>query len=57
MLGWKSKKIRRKVVSSLAGECLAMVATMGELVYTQAILMQMLGKQVEKVPKIVVMDF
>ena len=38
ILSWKSKKIKRKVASSLAGETLAMIDTIGEIVYTKSIL-------------------
>ena len=36
VLSWRSKKLVRKVVSSLAGEALAIVATIGEIVYKQS---------------------
>ena len=32
VLSWRSKKLRRKVTSSLAGECYAMIGIIGELV-------------------------
>lgn len=56
VLLWRSKKIVRKVTSSLAGETLAMVATVGEIVYTKAILRQIFGRRVEAIPTIVVTD-
>ena len=55
VLLWRSKKIVRKVVSSLAGETLAMVATIGEMVYSQAILVEIFGRRVNEILKIVVM--
>ena len=56
VLGWKSKKIKRKVVSSLAGETLAMIALKGELVYSKSVLEQMFGRRVHKIPTIVMTD-
>ena len=56
ILSWKSKKIRRKVISSLAGEALAMIVTIGEIVYTRAVLEQLYGKRVNMIPSIVVTD-
>jgi hypothetical protein len=56
VLGWKSKQIRRKVISSLAGETLAMIGVIGELVYTKSVLEQLFGKRVNKIPTIVVTD-
>ena len=43
VLSWRSKKLNRKVVSSLAGEALACTATIGEIVYVKAILHQIYG--------------
>ena len=40
ILNWRAKKLVRKVVSSLAGESLVLVATVGEIVYNKAILKQ-----------------
>ena len=56
VLSWRSKKLVRKVVSSLAGEALATGATVGEIVYTKAILRQMFGEQVDKMPVIIFTD-
>ena len=56
VLGWKSKKIKRKVISSLAGEALAMISMIGELVYTKAILEQIFGERVRTIPTIVMTD-
>ena len=56
ILSWKSKKIRRKVISSLAGEALAMIVTIGEIVYTRAVLEQLYGNRVNMIPSIVVTD-
>ena len=50
------EKIRRKVISSLAGEALAMIVTIGEIVYTRAVLEQLYGKSVNMIPSIVVTD-
>ena len=50
------EKIRRKVISSLAGEALAMIVTIGEIVYTRAVLEQLYGKRVNMIPSIVVTD-
>ena len=56
VLGWRSRKLKRKVISSLAGEALAMADTVGEIVYTKSILSQIYGKRVEKIPVIIVTD-
>ena len=56
VLNWRSKKLRRKVTSSLAGECYAMIAVIGELVYTMAVLSQIYGQRVKDIPTIVVTD-
>ena len=46
----------RKVTSSLAGETLAMVATIGEMVYIKATLQQLYGRRIEKLPTVIVTD-
>jgi hypothetical protein len=56
VLNWRSKKLQRKVVSSLAGEALAMVALIGEIVYNRAILSQIFGDVINELPVIVVTD-
>ena len=56
VLNWRSKKLRRKVTSSLAGECYAMIAVIGELVYTKAVLSQIYGQRMKDIPTIVVTD-
>ena len=56
VLGWRSRMLKRKVISSLAGEALAMAGTIGEIVYMKAILSQILGKRMDKVPVIIVTD-
>ena len=56
VLLWRSKKIVRKVTSSLAGETLAMIATIGEVVYIKAVLREMYGKRLEDVPTVIVTD-
>ena len=56
VLNWRSKKLVRKVVSSLAGEALALVATVGEIVYNKAILKQIFGEVVDQVPVVVYTD-
>ena len=56
VLSWKSKKLVRKVVSSLAGEALAVVAAIGEIVYTKSIIHQIYGEVIEKTPVIIVTD-
>jgi len=53
ILNWRSKKLQRKVVSSMAGEALAMVALIGEIVYNRAILSQIFGEEINKIPAIV----
>ena len=56
VLHWKSKKLRRKVVSSLAGEVFAMQSTIGQLVYTKALLAEIYGERMKKMDSIVVTD-
>ena len=56
VLSWRSKKIKRKVASSLAGEALAMISTIGEIVYIKSILSQIFGTRAEAIPVMVVID-
>lgn len=56
VLNWRSKKLVRKVVSSLAGEALAMVATIGEMVYNRAILKQVYGEVINNIPVVIFTD-
>ena len=56
VLSWRSKKLKRKVISSLAGEALAMVAVIGEVVYNKALLSQIYGEKVNQIPTIVFTD-
>ena len=44
------------MVSSLAGEALAMNDTIGEVVYNKAVLRQIFGEEIEKVPVIIATD-
>ena len=55
-LVWKSKKIRRKVISTLAGEALAMIGVIGDIVYTKAVLVQMFGTRANDIPTLVLSD-
>ncbi len=50
VLNWRSKKLVRKVISSLAGEALAMVALIGDIVYNKSIISQIYGEQINSVP-------
>ena len=56
VVSWKSKKIKRKVISSLAGEALAMSGTFGEIVYVRSILAEIFGSRVMKIPSVVFTD-
>ena len=56
MINWRSKKLVRKVTSSLAGEALAMVATIGEVIYNRTILTQIFGTEIERIPVIIYTD-
>jgi hypothetical protein len=56
VLNWRSKKLMRKVVSSLAGEALAMVAMIGEIVYNKAILLQIFGEDIKTLPVLIYTD-
>ena len=56
ILVWKSKTIRRKVRSTLAGEALAMIGVIGEIVYIKAMLEQLFGTRVRDIPTLVLSD-
>ena len=56
VLNWRSKKLVRKVTSSLAGEALAMVAMIGEIVYNKAILAQIYGEKIKTLPVLLFTD-
>ena len=56
VLSWRAKKIRRVVNSSLAGEALAIVDTIGEIVYMKSMLKHIFGDPVERMPVIVMTD-
>ena len=56
VLNWRSKKLVRVVTSSLAGEALAMVAMVGEIVYNKAILSQIYGDKIKTIPVVVFTD-
>ena len=56
VLNWRSKKIRRVVNSSLAGEALATADTIGELVYQKAILVFIFGENMKDLPVIAATD-
>ena len=56
VLSWRSKKLVRKVVSSLAGEALALHAAIGEMVYTKSIFNQIYGDTVDAVPVVMFTD-
>lgn len=58
VLMWRSKKLVRKVVSlsSLAGEALACVVNIGELVYIKSVLLQIYGDAIKMIPTIVFTD-
>ena len=56
VLSWRSKKIRRVVNSSLAGEALATADTIGELVYQKAILVFIFGENMKDLPVIAATD-
>ena len=50
---WKAKRIDRVVKSSMAGEALATLETIAEVVYTKAILKNLFGTQIKNVPVII----
>ena len=50
VLNWCSKKLVHKVVSSLAGEALALVAPIAEMVYNKAIMKQIYGGEIDGIP-------
>ena len=57
VLNWRSKKLTRIVISSLAGESLALIATIGEMVYTKAIFKQIYGEVIDNIPVILYTDY
>ena len=56
ILVWKSKKIRRKVIITLAGKALAMIGVIGEIVYPKAVLGQIFGTRVKDIPTLILSD-
>jgi len=56
VLNWRSKKLRRKVTSSMAGECYSLVAIIGEMVYTKGVLAQIYGQRIQNIPCLAVTD-
>ena len=49
-------KIRRKVISTLAGEALVMIVVIGELVYIKALVEQLSGTRARGIHPIVLSD-
>ena len=45
VLSWRSKILKRKVTSSLAGECYALNSLLGDMIYMKAILVQLFGQR------------
>ena len=56
VLSWRAKALRRKVTSSLAAECYAIVATIGELIYIKAVLSLIFGSTFNEIPTYVMTD-
>ena len=56
VLGWKSKKLQRKIPSSLAGEALALKDSIGSCVYYKALLQKIYGDQIKRVPIVLFTD-
>ena len=56
ILRWRSKKLKRKVISSLAGEALALYDTTGEIVYIRSILRQIYGRIIDNIPTTLITD-
>ena len=56
VLNWRSKKLKRVIASSLAGEALAMTAVIGEMVYGKAILEQIYGDAINTIPVVIYTD-
>ena len=55
-IGWRAKKIKRVVNSSLAAEALAMLDTIGEVIYNKAVLEMIFGARINKVPVVITND-
>ena len=56
IINWRSKKIQRKVPSSIAGEALAMLGAIGSCIYYKAVLKSIYGSVMEKIPIVVYTD-
>ena len=56
IINWKSKKLVRKVASSLAAEALALVAVMGSCVYFKALLKDIFGQKMAGMPIVLYTD-
>ena len=50
VISWRSKKLRRVVNSTLAGEALAVTDLLGEIMYIKAILSEIFGKDIINIP-------
>lgn len=56
VISWKSRKLRRVVNSTLAGEALAATDLVGEIQYVKAVLADILGDEIHQVPVTVYTD-
>ena len=56
VISWRSRKLRRVVNSTLAGEALATTDLIGEIQYVKAVLADILGDSVHNIPVIIYTD-
>ena len=56
VLGWRSKQLKRKVISSLAGEAMAACSIIGDMVCVRAVLRQMFGTRASRMQTVVYTD-
>ena len=50
MVSWRSKKLKRVALSTTAAEAMAANETVNEMVYIKAVLIEVFGSQLEKLP-------
>ena len=56
VVSWRARRLKRKVASSTAGEAMATLDTIGEVVYLKAVLKEIFGTQVENIPVVIASD-
>lgn len=56
VVSWRARRLKRKISSSTAGEAMATLDMIGEVVYLKAILKEIFGSQAEKIPVVIATD-